>query len=463
MRQQPLFSSSGDLGPQSVTRWQAALAAIGTSAMFFLLYGGAGWLTSERTDVGTWYYQWERHIPFVKEMIVPYMSIDLFFFAAPFFCRNRSELRLLVGRLLLVMVIAAACFVIYPLRLAVERPIADGALGSIYNWFTSIDQAYNLCPSMHIALRTVLAAHYGSRLRGIWNGLMHFWFFLIGCSTLLLYQHHVIDVVGGFVLAVLVMYAVDGAPWQLTYPSEWKMAGRYAAAAVGLLVPLGLDSRWGWLTIWPAVACLLVSAGYAWIGPDIYRRWDGRLSWPAKWVLGPVLAGQWLSWKFYAARSRRWDPVAEGVWIGRRLSEREARHLTDEGVVAVLDVCCEFDEPAAMRSLERLELPVLDLTAPTAEQLEQAVVFLEHRRQSLAPGQSIYVHCKAGYSRSAAIVAAWLLRTGRSESADEAFQVLRRARPGIVIRPEVRGCLTTAVSAKTITSESKSSCRPSTI
>ena len=167
----------------------ALAVAILTSVLFLVLYGSASYITSLRSDVGTWYYSWEQYIPFVPVMIVPYMSIDLFFFCAPFVCSDRRELRILAWRLSAVVVIATLCFLIYPLRLAVERPVAEGVFGWIYNWFTSLDRPYNLCPSMHIALRTVLAAHYGRHSRGWIRALMNVWFFLIGCSTLLLYQH----------------------------------------------------------------------------------------------------------------------------------------------------------------------------------------------------------------------------------------------------------------------------------
>jgi protein-tyrosine phosphatase len=49
----------------------------------------------------------------------------------------------------------------------------------------------------------------------------------------------------------------------------------------------------------------------------------------------------------------------------------------------------------------------------------------------------VYVHCKIGYSRSAAAVAAWMLASGRVTQVDAALAELRRARPGIVIRPEI--------------------------
>jgi hypothetical protein len=59
-----------------------------------------------------------------------------------------------------------------------------------------------------------------------------------GCSTLLLYQHHVIDVVSGFAFAALVMYAIDGLPWRLPKIGGTMFAALYAAMAVMFVVPL---------------------------------------------------------------------------------------------------------------------------------------------------------------------------------------------------------------------------------
>ena len=53
----------------------------------------------------------------------------------------------------------------------------------------------------------------------------------------------------------------------------------------------------------------------------------------------------------------------------------------------------------------------------------------------------VYVHCKIGYSRSAAVVGAWLVASGAARSADEAIARLRAARPSIVIRPEAETAL----------------------
>jgi protein phosphatase len=53
----------------------------------------------------------------------------------------------------------------------------------------------------------------------------------------------------------------------------------------------------------------------------------------------------------------------------------------------------------------------------------------------------VYVHCKVGYSRSAAVVGAFLLAAGHCATADEALSRLRESRPSIVIRPEAQAAL----------------------
>src|SRR5450631_181985 len=63
---------------------KAFAASIGLSVLFVVVYGWCNWITAQRHDVGTLYFEWERFIPFVPLMIVPYLSIDLFFVAAPF-------------------------------------------------------------------------------------------------------------------------------------------------------------------------------------------------------------------------------------------------------------------------------------------------------------------------------------------------------------------------------------------
>ena len=125
--------------------------------------------------------------------------------------------------------------------------------------------------------------------------------------------------------------------------------------------------------------------------------------------------------------------MTDRVWIGRKLAAAEANRAIAGGVVAVVDLTSEFSETRPFLQLPYLNLPVMDLTAPTREQLVEAVKFIA----KYSPSGIVYVHCKIGYSRTAAVAAAYLLRTYHSHSIEDALTHLRSTRPSIVIREEV--------------------------
>jgi len=189
-----------DQGTGRSTR-KALLASVGLSILFLVVYSGCNWITARRPGVGTFYFEWEQWIPFVPFMILPYMSIDLFFVAAPFLCRTGKELSIFTKRIAVAIMVAGICFLLFPLRFAFPRPHADGWLGAIFDWFRGMDAPYNLLPSLHAALMLILLDLYLRHTRGPIRVAIIIWFVLIALSPLLTYQHHLIDIAGGFVLA----------------------------------------------------------------------------------------------------------------------------------------------------------------------------------------------------------------------------------------------------------------------
>src|SRR4026207_802316 len=85
--------------PYFSLRVKAFAASIGLSILFIVVYGWCNWINSQRHDVRTLYFEWERLIPFVPLMIAPYLSIDLFFVAAPFLCQDEQELAVFCKRI----------------------------------------------------------------------------------------------------------------------------------------------------------------------------------------------------------------------------------------------------------------------------------------------------------------------------------------------------------------------------
>jgi membrane-associated phospholipid phosphatase len=184
-----------------VKRSKALVVSVGLSILFLIVYSGCNWITARRANIPTLYFEWERRIPFVPFFILPYMSIDLFFVAAPFLCRADRELSILSKRIATAIIVAGVCFLLFPLRFAFSRPHAEGWLGAIFDWFRGMDAPFNLLPSLHAALMLILVEVYLRHTGGIVRLAILVWFVLIALSALLTYQHHLIDIIGGFVLA----------------------------------------------------------------------------------------------------------------------------------------------------------------------------------------------------------------------------------------------------------------------
>src|SRR5689334_2899672 len=128
---------------------KALAVSVGLSILFLVVYGGCNWITAHRSGVRVFYFQWERFIPFVPSLIIPYLSIDLCFVGAPFLCRDERELRTFARRVVAAIVVAGICFLLFPLRFAFPRPSAPGWTGFFFDAFRGLDAPYNLLPSLH--------------------------------------------------------------------------------------------------------------------------------------------------------------------------------------------------------------------------------------------------------------------------------------------------------------------------
>jgi len=420
-----------------VKRSKALIVSAGLSGLFLIVYGGCNWITARRANVGTFYFEWEHKIPFLPLFILPYLSIDLFFVVAPFLCRIDRELSILAKRIAAAIIVAGSCFLLFPLRFAFPRPHAAGWPGAFFDWFRQMDAPYNLLPSLHAAFTLILLDIYFRHTRGFIRVATMTWFVLIALSPVLTYQHHVIDIVGGFVLAGYCFYFFREPSHAPPVVANRRIGSYYAAGAAVVLIMGGIFWPFGVVLLWPAIALGIVAIAYFRAGPIAFRQNAGKLPWSPRFVLAPCLVGQYLSLLYYRSQCRSWDKVTSEIWIGGKLGSGSAKKALCSGVVSVLDLSAEFSEAKPFRRINYRNIPVLDLTAPTQAQLVEASKFIGNFSQNGA----VYVHCKIGYSRSAAAVAAYLIASGKVNTAEEAFAMIRRVRPSVVIRPEVLSAL----------------------
>jgi len=181
-----------------------ALSAVWVGVAFFSIYPTCNWLTSLRDDYFTLYVPFELNVPFVPEFIVVYLSMYVLFAMPPFFLQV-PELTALGKQLIVGTLLSGLTFIILPAKLGFAREIPDGGLlETIYSKMFAIDMPHNMVPSLHVVfsaliLLSLAGTSSGERLKWFWYG----WLTLICASTLLVHQHHLLDVVAALALVYL--------------------------------------------------------------------------------------------------------------------------------------------------------------------------------------------------------------------------------------------------------------------
>jgi protein-tyrosine phosphatase len=180
--------------------------------------------------------------------------------------------------------------------------------------------------------------------------------------------------------------------------------------------------------VYPAVSFLLLAVAYAGGGPALLgKRADGGRRWWARLLFAPYLLLTRFSFALYKVLGRHTPAceVAPNLFLGRRLTAVEASRFAG---AAVLDLAAEFSETRPLRRPELyLSLPVLDATAPTAEQLDRAMHWLGGH----LPHRPVYVHCALGHGRSATALIAYLLHSGQVTGVRDGLRQVRTVRPGV--------------------------------
>jgi len=130
----------------------------------------------------------------------------------------------------------------------------------------------------------------------------------------------------------------------------------------------------------------------------------------------------------WSGKSALFDEVLPGLFLGSRLCWRDESRFGKLNACAVLDLTSEFGEVGFLRKAPAyLCIPLLDRTAPSFAEFEAAIGFI---REQLLRG-TIYVHCALGHGRSATVVVAYLVATGKFANIDEALAHIQSKRPGV--------------------------------
>ena len=195
-------------GHLRVTWYQTMLV----SGWFAIVYGGANWLTAHREARVRVHFAAELQIPLIPAFTLVYMSIYLLFLAAPFVLRTRREITTLAIAQALAITVAGVCFLLIPAQLAFH-PAADAELGiwsGLFHFADRLNLDYNLVPSLHVALSIVCIELFAPRAKATGKILLRLFGVLIAAATVLTHQHHLVDAVTGYLLALVIVKWLRG-------------------------------------------------------------------------------------------------------------------------------------------------------------------------------------------------------------------------------------------------------------
>lgn len=188
-------------------RYFAILGAV-QSIWFWIIYAGADYLTEQRALRVRVHFSAELAIPFQPQWVVVYMSIYLLFLAAPFILRTRQELRGLTVSLAAVIFCAGVGFLLIPAESAFPPYQILGRFSALFKFADSLNLHYNMLPSLHVALAVGCVAAFSTRAGACGKSAFWIWAIAISVSTVFTHQHHILDVVSGFVLAAIAHVAI---------------------------------------------------------------------------------------------------------------------------------------------------------------------------------------------------------------------------------------------------------------
>ncbi len=133
--------------------------------------------------------------------------------------------------------------------------------------------------------------------------------------------------------------------------------------------------------------------------------------------------------------ARRIDRVTERLYVGGAIPAGEYQRFVDAGITHLVDVREDSEIDVDLARLEqlriaRLQIPVINHTAPNDEQLSKVANWLGPRDG----GPVVYVHCGAGIGRAATVAVGILLH--ESIPLADAIGKVRKVRPEIHINDD---------------------------
>ena len=128
---------------------------------------------------------------------------------------------------------------------------------------------------------------------------------------------------------------------------------------------------------------------------------------------------------------QRYCRITPAVYVGPQYRKSGKRALERWGITGSVNMRKDHDDALQGLTFDHYcHLPTVDDQAPTLDQLERGVEFIE---QVLSKGGKVYIHCAGGIGRAPTMAAAYFIHQGMA--LEEAIALIKKTRPIIRIMP----------------------------
>lgn len=370
--------------------------------VFMMVYNFAAWYVSGLTDVPSFVFDFEKHIPFISWSIIPYMTSGIFFCLVFFFCINKEQLKVLTQRMLFVTIVAGVCFLLFPLQFSMLKPdVKSPILGYSFQFLKTFDSPFNQAPSLHIAYAFIFWSVFRNLKKGRTSVML--WLILLGISTLTTYQHHFMDVITGSILAHLSFILFPYRKNDFLYRNFHVANVYFLSGWIIILMVFLIDQffgKQGLILLWPGFMILVI--GYQYQKNNIFflKNKAGNIPWFKKIFYAPYLLIYQLFWKFLR-KNRTPLEVIPGLYISSR---PDLKDFQADKTTIVYDLSAEIEElPAIKDKATYHSVPFLDIGTLDIQKTQKLVSRITEQYQQLPPDGKILIHCTMGFTRSSVI------------------------------------------------------------
>lgn len=379
--------------------------------VFFLLYGSSNNFASLTGPHDSYFMNWETSIPFIEVFIIPYMSSDVMFCVALLLTQTRFQLRVLSLRIFTVVVLSTLIFVLFPLQFSFEKPEIETF--NILFKMLEADLSFNQLPSLHISLSIILWFSMKETVKNdLIKILLLIWFILIGISTLVVYQHHFIDLPTGIIMGLFIVYLIPSNKenkWNnsFTTPRSIKMGLIYLIVSViSVIIAFNIEEiLFKCLFTYLFLSYFLLSSIYSFGWIFLLTNKNNKSNVFQLVIFFPYFIVSYLTWYYYKNKLSLYSKVNDNFYIGRQPSKEELKELKELGVTKVINLAS--DQQYHLKLKNTINFSCLDMTIQSTKKLN---LILEEINESLKNNEKVFLHCTLGMSRTIIVLSSYLIK-----------------------------------------------------